>query len=754
MTRCHIDVETYSEVNLKEAGAYCYAEHESTELLVLCYRFGKGQVTAWVPNLGVPLGLKLKVIERLKQGGKDAKLVESNTVPEDLRRHIESGGEVAAHNAQFERVVLNGVAGRRVNFPKLKIEQMVCTAAKARTYGLPGALGEAAKAIGSYPKDDTGRGIMLMLCRPRSGKVKRYPVHEFVDDYVHLYCYCIDDVFAECGLDEAIPDITPDEMEIWRIDAKINDRGVGVDLEFIANVQALIQEYKVYLEEQCVAACGFTPGQREKIVGWIRANGYPQIVDMTADTVNKAVNDPACPKAVRHVLRIYSTYGMKAPAKFDAMVDATCMNSRIHGMFIYFGAGTGRWSSIIVQLQNLFRPLIKDPDTAIALIQGRDMETIRFFYPSIDPMKVFASTVRGALIPADGHDFIVLDYAGIESRKIAWIYDEEWKLDAFRRFDADKRNNADNYQIAYGNGFGVDPMSVKDFQRQIGKVMELALGFEGGVGSFVTMAPTYHVDLNDLVEAAYDNLPDWALDAANWMWKNIECKRGNKSGLPEKTYLTIDGIKQVWRSLHPAIKQGWKDTLEAAKLAVLYPGKCYAIPNRKLMFMVKEEHGRRWLHMRLPSGRTLKYYDPKLRDNRSKDDIEAEAEENFLRELHGLPPLDGDKNDPLKLKKWNLTFLGVDSRTRQWKEEGAYGGFLAQNGTQGSANCVLRHGMVRLEANNYPIVLTVHDENGMEVKEGFGSIHHAAQLMCTLKPCFAGLPITAEGYRAKRFRKQ
>lgn len=748
MTRCHIDCETYSQVNLKDCGAYVYAEDPSTELLVLCFRFGDGPVTAWVPRESVPVELLTKLTARLK--GTDTFVVQMN-VPSSLRRHIEANGEVAAHNAQFERIVLKGTAGKRVNFPELKIGQCICTAAKARTYGLPGALGDAAKALGTFPKDDSARGIMLMLCRPRSGKEKRYTVEEAIDDYVHLYTYCVDDVYAECGLDDAIPDITPEEMEIWRLDQKINDRGVGVDLEFIDNVQALIQEYKVYLEEQCVEACGFNPGQREKIVGWIRSNGYSQIVDMKADTVAKAVVDPACPKHVRHVLRIYSTYGMKAPTKYEAMELASCRDSRIHGMFIYYGAGTGRWSSIIVQLQNLFRPLIKDPDTAIALINQKDMESLRFFYPHIDPMKVFASCVRGALVPADGHDFIVLDYAGIESRKIAWLYDEEWKLEAFRAFDADKKNNADNYQIAYGNGFGVDPMSVKDFQRQIGKVMELALGFEGGVGSFVTMAPTYHVDLNDLVEAAYDNLPDWALAAANWMWKNIECKRGNKSGLPEKTYLTIDGIKQVWRSLHPAIKQGWKDTLQAAKLAVAYPGNCYAIPNRKLMFQVKTEKGRNWLHMRLPSGRTLKYYEPELHDGRSKEDIAAEEEEKFLYALKGWVYIPND-TDPLK--KYNLVFWGVDSRTKQWKLEGAYGGFLAQNGTQGSANCVLRHGIVRLEAASYPVVLTVHDENGMEVPEGFGSLHEAAALMCKLKSCFAGLPITAEGYRAKRFRKQ
>lgn len=737
-----LDIETYSRADLKSGGAFRYAEHPSTEMLCACFRFDNKPVELWIPQDAIHAGALQMGIEKL---GPNVKIHISKSVPAELRAHIEAGRKVSCFNAQFEMTVLNGVAGQKLNFPKLNLLQMHCSAVKARTYGLPGNLGDAAKALGTAPKDETGRGIMLQLCRPRTGKVERWAVEEVPEDYAHLWWYCQGDVLAECGVDDAVPDITADELEIWRLDQTINRRGVGVDLEFIDNVQALIQEYKLYLEEVCKEACGFMPGQREKIVGWVRAQGY-SIFDMTADSVAKAVADTSCPDKIKHVLRIYSTYGAKSVSKFDAIKEAACQDSRIHGMFIYYGASTGRWSSIIVQLQNLARSLIKDPDTAIAAIAQRDMEAVRFYYPQLDPMKVFASCVRGALIPADGCEFMVLDYAGIESRKIAWLYDETWKLEAFRAYDRDKKGKPDNYQIAYGNAFGVDPMSVKAFNRQVGKVMELALGFEGGVGSFVTMAPTYQVDLNDLVEAAYDNLPGWALDAANWMWREIECKRGRPSGLPERTYLTIDGIKQVWRGLHPAIKQGWKDTLQAAKLAVQQPGKCFATPNHKLMFMIKD----RWLHMRLPSGRTLKYYEPELHDNRSRADIDAEEEEKKLCAIQGIKWVSDDQ-DPLK--KYNLTFMGVDSRTRQWKRESAYGGFLAQNGTQASANCLLRKGALRMDRRGYSVVGTVHDEVIAEVPEGFGSLEEMSQLMCQLDPCFAGLPVTAEGYRAKRYRK-
>lgn len=741
--RCHVDIETYSEIDLKECGVYRYAEDPSTELLCLCYRFGKeGPVTCWIPRDEVPIALYVKLELRLKGDN----LFVRSTAPQALISHVEMGGEVAAHNAQFERTVLNGVAGKKLNFPRLQIKQMVCTAVKARTYGLPGALGDCAKALKTYPKDETGRGIMLKLCRPRSGKEKRYAIADEIDDYVHLYAYCVDDVKAECGVDAALPDITAEEREVYWLDQRCNDRGVGVDLGAIADVQSLVAEYKLELEQICLQKIGLRPSQREKIVDWVRTHGYAQITDMRADTVLQAQSDPACPDDVKDILALYAVYGMKAPTKYNAIEAAVCWDIRIRGMMLYYGASTGRWSSILVQLQNLYRPKINDVDTAIELFAQRDLEAVHWMYPTQDPMKVFASCVRGVLIPADGHDLIAMDYAGIESRVLAWIFDEEWKLEAFRRVDRDK-SFPDNYQIAYGNAFGVDPLSVKKFERQVGKVMELALGYEGGVGAFVTMAPTYNVDLNVLAEKAYDNLPEWALEAAVWMWNNIERKRGYPSGLPEKVYLTIDGIKQVWRSMHPKVKQGWRDTLDAAKLAVKNPGKAYAIPTRKLMFQVKD----RWLLMRLPSGRTLKYFEPVLHGLPTKK-LEEYEKECELAQIFGTEPPPTFGEEP-ELKKLSLHYMGVDSRTKQWILESTYGGKLVENGDQGISNCLLRKGLLRWDARGYWVVLSVHDEGVAEIAEGFGSLDEASSLLCTLDPWATGLPVTAEGWRGKRYRK-
>jgi DNA polymerase len=752
--RCHIDIESYSESDIKSEGAYKYAEHESTEILCLMFAFDDDQLPViWIPWSRalneVPMSV-LRILEERLEAKYRAKFgcvppIHLGAIPDRLRKHAESGGEFAAHNAAFERILLDREPGRRIGFPATRIEQWVCTAAKCRAAGLPGALGDACDALGSYPKDETGRGVMLQLCRPRTGEEKRYTYAEAAEKYAQLWTYCVDDVLAERGLDDELPDLVPDEREIYILDQLINDRGVGVDLEAIDHVQALIAEYKKELEFECVKMTtseqypkGLKPTQREKISEWVRAHGYPQIPDMTADTVRLAILDPKCPDDVKKMLKIYSTYGMKAVSKYDAMLSAVCRDSRIHGMFLFYGAGTGRWSSLIVQLQNLFRPVIKDADTAIDSFEHRDLDLIKFLYDKHDPMKVFASCVRGMLIPAEGHELQAVDYSGIESRVVAWLFDEHWKLEAFRHFDKDPKNNWDNYVRAVSQGFGIAPSAVTPFWRQIGKVMELSLGYEGGVTAFVTMAANYKIDLVELAEVALKNLPAWALDSAEWMWENIEVPRGNQTGLPKHVYLAIDGIKQVWREAHSSIRQGWKDINEAAKLT-LETGKPHAIPNRKIIFGVEEWQApageddvpkAKWLVMKLPSGRKLRYFKPELHVRKSKN----------------------KKTGEVKVET-HVTYMGVDTATRRWMRTGTYGGKLTENAVQAIAGDLLRGGMRRLEAAGYTIIMTVHDEVVSEIRRGFGSLKEAERIMCIREKWALDLPINAEGFRAKRFRK-
>lgn len=351
--KLHLDIETYSECDLKKSGAYRYAEDPTTELLCMAYAFDDEPVQLWKPE---------------------------EPFPYRVEEHIGLDREVRAHNAQFERTILTGVAGEKAGFPTLYVEQMVCTAAKCRAMGLPGALANAATALGTRPKDDRGRIDMLALSKPRTGKDKRWTPENAPERFENLYRYCMNDVEVEREIDHLLPDLSEREQRVYRLDQQINDRGVKVDLPFVHAVIALITEYKRRLAEECRTQTGYAPTQTGKLAEWVRAHGYPQLTDLQAGTVNAASRDDACPPEVKRLLRVFSLYNMKAVSKYQTMLQAVCSDGRLRGMFLYHGAGTGRWASLIVQLQNLYRPVIKDVDTAIEAIMLGDLDWLIELY--------------------------------------------------------------------------------------------------------------------------------------------------------------------------------------------------------------------------------------------------------------------------------------------------------------------------------------------------------------------------------------
>ena len=243
---------------------------------------------------------------------------------------------------------------------------------------------------------------------------------------------------------------------------------------------------KRQLKEKCVAITGAAPSRPAALSAWIRANGFRDLENLQADTVRKLVDRDDVPETVKEVLKLYRTFNMKAVAKYPAIRDAVCKDGRVRGMLQYYGAGTGRFSSFIIQLHNLFRPVIDDPENAIEACKTRDIDWVRSLYPGVDPMKIFASCVRGMLIADEGKEFVFPDFSGVEARWNAWLFNETWKNGAYRAYD--RGDGPDLYVVAYARAFSVDPATVTKSQRQIGKVLELAMGYGGGVGAFVKMA--------------------------------------------------------------------------------------------------------------------------------------------------------------------------------------------------------------------------------------------------------------------------
>jgi DNA polymerase len=284
-------------------------------------------------------------------------------------------------------------------------------------------------------KDKKGAAVMRQLTKPRNPTKRdardRFLPEDEYEKFGQLFNYCADDVRSEKALDQRIPDLPPLEQKIWYLDQRINERGVCVDMEMVNNIQWAVEEYRVRLVRKCFSICGLKPSQTAAITEWIRAQLYP-LPNLQAATVDLALEDlkEGPEYDVLHARRFTQ---MKAVSKFEAILRSICKDGRVHGMFLYHGAGTGRWSSTIVQLQNLFRGMKQvDPNEAIEVIRNGGLDAVIERWPRIDPMVVFGCCVRGMLMAAAGKQMMCNDYKAIEARIVAWLAGQEDILEVFR----------------------------------------------------------------------------------------------------------------------------------------------------------------------------------------------------------------------------------------------------------------------------------------------------------------------------------
>jgi DNA polymerase len=269
-------------------------------------------------------------------------------------------------------------------------------------------------------------------------------------------------------------------------------------------------------------------------------------------------------------------------------------------------------------------------------------------------MEKCSSSVRGVFIAPKGKKFVIADLSNIEGRVLAWLAGEEWKLQAFRDFDAG--NGFDLYKLAYAKAFGIDPADVDKDMRQIGKTMELALGYAGGVGAFITFSLAFNIDLEAMAERAIDAIPKSTLDEASSFleWQLGQGK--SQFGLSDQAFIVCESFKRLWREAHPNTVTYWKDLENSCRTAIDNPGQTYACRRHKI------RRDGAWLRVMLPSGRYLCYPSPRVED-------------------------DGQ-----------ITFMGVNQYSRKWERLRTYSGKLVENCTQAVARDVLGYSMPRIEA--------------------------------------------------------
>ncbi len=632
-----IDFETYSECDIKTAGGYNYAAHPSTEVICMAWAIDDEAPQLWTPDQQFP--------DRLAHA-----LMWENA-------------EVWAWNAAFERAVWHhkilwkhdiGVADHRWND----------TAALAATLALPRALGKCAEVLElSDQKDTRGRFLIQRLCKPYRGE-RRTDQH-LLDE---LYAYCKQDVVTERAIKNYILKYKPmgeHERAVWLLDQEINWRGVGIDVPNVENALDLIIATAERLNASVVdltdgALSGV--GSRAQVMSWCRDQGY-RLGGYDKNAILTALADPALPANVRDVLKVRQTLGKASTSKYLAMQNLAGADHRARGVFSYHGAQTGRWAGRGFQPQNLPRPAFKDADTCVQLFDQRDPELLEMLFG--DPMVALSSTLRSMIVPAQGKRLLVVDFNAIEARVLAWLAGEQAPLDVFASGQC-------IYCHAATSIYGRTITKADQAERQIGKVAVLALGYQGGVGAFQTMAAAYRVEIEDEL---------------------------------------ADEIKVKWRKANKNIVRFWYALEEAANNAVKHRG--HAFDAGPITFKC---HGD-FLFAKLPSGRRLAYYQPRLGNN-------------------------------------GLEFWGTDSRLGgRWAKLDTYGGKLAENITQAVARDLLADAMLRVEAAGYPVVMHVHDEIVSEVPKGFGSLAEFEELICQMPDWATGLPMAVEGFECERYRK-
>jgi DNA polymerase len=693
MTTLFLDTEAFSECNLKAHGTHRYAEHPSTEITV----------AQWAVDDDEPTVCDMT----------DGPIPSWHYLPKML---ADPTIEIVAHNSAFDRALIRNCWG--IDIP---IERWRDTMARAMAHGLPGALGKIGAIVGlpdDQQKDKRGKALIQLFCKPRpkNMELRRATRGTHPAEWAEFLEYSRQDIVSMRAIHAKLPvwNYQGDELALWHLDQRINDRGFAVDMDLARAAIAATDIEKARLKHAMAAETNglvTSPNKRDDILTFILAEHGIDLPDLKADTLRRRMEDPELPDGVKLLIGIRLEATKTSTSKYQALVKATSADGRLRNSLQFAGAlRTSRWAGRMFQPQNMPRPSHgfdeEMQELAISAIKAGTVDIAG------DVMQVTSDCIRGSIVAAPGRKLVVADLANIEGRMLAWLAGEDWKLKAFADFDAGTGH--DLYKVAYARSFNVDPADVgKGSKRQIGKVMELALGYEGGVAAFLTFAAVYKMDLGELADAVHSTAPKDQLARAYKMHEWATKKGMAVANISTSIYTACETLKHAWREAHPATVALWKAASVGVAKAIQTPGNSYPVGEH-----IKVRVDGNWLRARLPSGRYVCYMNPKV---------------------------DGDGQ---------ITYMGVNQYTRQWGRIKTYGGKLIENWDQAASRDVLAAAMPKAEAAGYPIVLTVHDELLTEpVDSDEFSAAGLGDLMSEVPPWAQGLPLAAAGFEGYRYRK-
>lgn len=557
----HIDLETYSSVDLAACGVYKYAESFDFQILLFGYAWNDGPVEVLdLTRQDLPVALFYA-------------LTDPNTIK-------------VAHNANFERVCLTNYIKRekRIHFFRKSLtdqftpegflppEQWKDTMVLAAENGYPSSLGRLGPALGiaeDKVKLATGKRLLQYFCRPckptkaNGGRWKNLPEHD--PEKWNLFIeYNRRDVESARAIYNKLNNLIPvsdQEWENWHRDQRINDRGIHVDTQIIKNVQSYSLEHGMELMEEARYITGLeNPQSVAQLKKWILDQEGHEIESLNKEAVKDLLKGTLRPET-RRALEIRQELGKTSVKKYDAFQRACGEDDRIRGTFQFFGGRTGRWAGRLIQPQNFPRPSFDEVDEPRTLVKEGNFELLELVYPSMND--VFATILRTVITPPEGKSFIVADYSAIEARVIAWLTRTTWRQEVFK-------NGGDIYCASASQMFGVpvEKHGINGHLRQKGKIAELALGYGGGTAA-------------------------------------LEAFGASKMGLsPEQQ----QEIVTKWRQASPRIKDFWYLLGRAFEDAIT-DGK---VTNMDRNMKVFKSNGN--VYIQLPNGRILGYVTPRIKD--------------------------------------------------------------------------------------------------------------------------------------------
>lgn len=655
----HLDFETRSRIDIKARGVDIYASDPSTDI----------QCLAWMTQSMIEPQVILHPEEQ----------------PCDHLREIAARPDsiFVAHNASFERAIWREIMVKRYGFPEIPINRWRCTAARAAYLALPRKLEMVAKAVKCpIQKDMEGNALMLKYCKPQSDGT----FLNDLKDLLRIAQYCVQDVLTEVEVFKNLPELPPEEQAIWELSEEINDRGFRVDTEAAKFFLTTVADEGAALKAEAKdISGGIGPQQIQASIEWLASEGV-DVENMKAPTIKQAMARIERSPAYRF-MEIRTQLGKASVGKFKSLLAGT-RDGRFRSSLLYHGATTGRWTGQRIQPHNLpresYKPSVVDDIIATGV------------FPD-GPIIGASKCIRGTLLC----DWAV-DFSSIEGRIAAWLAEEETALDVYRE-------GLDPYKVAASYIFNVPYDEVTDDQRQIGKVAELALGYQGWIGAFRAMSASY--------PKAKAIIESWGGSPLVYSPEEIQEQIDERSA----------EICKAWRESRPMTKAEWAG-LEDAAIKTIETGKNHRYG--KILFGIHKD----FLVMKLPSGQKLWYPYPSL-------------------ERKAVTFNKGKANE-YTTTKTAICFWGVEKN--HWIKLNTYGGKLFENAVQALARHRLVYSMQLLDMLGVPITLHIHDEIAGDSCGGIG-VKAIEEVMLINPPWCLDLPIAAKGWEGEpeksRYRK-